>query len=64
MRPTSSWVKERSSKYLIYLVIISNSQPHNQFLHIEKNKKILKYQNKKYIYIGKEGVLPENFAGE
>ena len=39
MRPTSSWVKERSSQYLIYLVIISNSQPYNKFLHIEKNNK-------------------------
>ena len=54
MRPTGSWVKERSSQYLIYLVIISNSQPYNKFLHIEKKKqKInLKYQNKKiYMYI-------------
>ena len=53
MRPTGSWVKERSSQYLIYLVIISNSQPYNKFLHIEKKKqkKNLKYQNKKYICI-------------
>ena len=36
MRSTSSWVNERSSQYLIYLVILSNSQPRNQFLHIEK----------------------------
>ena len=47
MRPTSSWVNERSSQYLIYLVIISNSQPRNEFLHIDKNNKnVLKYQNK------------------
>ena len=39
MRPTSSWVIERSSQYLIYLVIISNSQPYNKFLHIEKKQK-------------------------
>ena len=51
MRPTSSWVKERSSQYLIYLVIISNSQPHNKFLHIEKNKKKFKISKQKYIYI-------------
>ena len=53
MRPTSSWVIERSSQYLIYLVIISNSQPYNKFLHIEKKqkKKNFKYQNKKYICI-------------
>ena len=52
MCPTSSWVKERSSQYLIYLVIISNSQPYNKFLHIEKKqKRNLKYQNKKYIFI-------------
>ena len=51
-RPASSWVKERSSQYLIYLVTISNSQSRNKFLHTEKTKKNLKYQNKKiYIYI-------------
>ena len=48
--PTSSWVNERSSQYLIYLVILSNSQSGNQFLHIAK-KEQKKYQNKKYIYI-------------
>ena len=47
MRPTSSWVNERSSQYLIYLVNLSNSQARNEFLDIEK--KILKYQSKKYI---------------
>ena len=36
MRPTSSWVNERSSQYLIYLVILSDSQPRNQFLQMEK----------------------------
>ena len=52
MRPTSSWVKERSSQYLIYLVIISNSQPYNKLLHIEKkNKKKFKISKQKiYIY--------------
>ena len=49
MCPTSNWVKERSS--LIYLVIISNSQPRNQFLHKEKKLKNLKYQIYIYIYI-------------
>ena len=48
-RLTSSWVNERSSQYLIYLVILSNSQPYNQFVHIgkkaTKNYKISK-QNK------------------
>ena len=57
MRPTSSWVKERSSQYLIYLVIISNSQPHNKFLHLEKNQKNIKYHNK-YIYICASSLLP------
>ena len=53
MRPTSSWVKERSSQYLIYLVIISNSQPYNKLLHIEKKKqkKIKISKQKIYIYI-------------
>ena len=52
MRPTSSWVKERSSQYLIYLVIISNSQPYNKFLHIEKKEKKLKISKQKiYMYI-------------
>ena len=53
MRPTSSWVKERSSQYLIYLVIISNSQPYNKFLHIEKKtKKKFKISKQKiYMYI-------------
>ena len=53
MRPTSSWVKERSSQYLIYLVIISNSQPYNKFLHIEKKtkKKIKISKQKIYVYI-------------
>ena len=37
MSPTNSWVKESSSQYLIYLDIISNRQPCNKFLHIEKN---------------------------
>ena len=49
MRPTSSWVKERPSQYLIYLVIISNSQPRSKFLHIEKKK--FKISKQKYIYI-------------
>ena len=53
MHPTSSRVNERSSQYLIHLVILSNSQPRNQFLHIkkiqQKNFEISK-QNK-YIYI-------------
>ena len=50
--PQAVGVKERSSQYLIYLFIISNSQPRNKFLHIEKTKKNLKYQNKNiYIYI-------------
>ena len=49
MHPKSSWVNERSSQYLIHLVILSNSQPCNQFLPIEKKTtKILK-QNKIYI---------------
>ena len=52
MRPTSSSVKERSSQYLIYLVIISNSQPRNKFLHIEKkNKKIKNIKTNIYIHI-------------
>ena len=49
MRPTSSWVNERISQYLICLVILSNSHPRNQFLHIEKKQqKIFKIskQNK------------------
>ena len=50
MRNTSSSVKQRSSQYLIYLVIISNSQPRKKFLHIEKTQKNFLYQNK-YIYI-------------
>ena len=49
MRPTSSWVKERSSQYLTYLVIISNSQPRNQFLHIVK--KNFKISKQIYIYV-------------
>ena len=55
MRLTSSWVKVSFHKqlgqsevpqavgskkgHLIYLVIISNSQPRNQFLHTEKKNK-------------------------
>ena len=51
MHSTSSCVNERSSQYLMYLVILSYSQPRNQFFHIEKKpKKYQKYQNK-YIYI-------------
>ena len=44
VRPSSSWVNERSSQYLIYLVILSNSQPRNQFCTLKK--KILSKQNK------------------
>ena len=62
MRPTSSWVKERSSQYLIYLVIISNSQPRKKFLHIEKTKN-LKYQNI-YIYIYNSVELSSNLDPE
>ena len=53
MRPTSSWVNERSSKYLIYLAFLSNSQPSNQFLHREKktDQNNLKYQSKTNIYV-------------
>ena len=51
MRPTSSWVKERSSQYLIYLVIISNSQSYNKFLHIEKKQKKIKISKQKNIYV-------------
>ena len=47
--PQAVGSKRGHSQYLIYLVIISNSQPRNKFLHIEKTKKNLKYQNK-YIY--------------
>ena len=66
MRPTSSWVKERSSQYLIYLVIISNCQPHNKFLHIEKNKKKIKISKQNidiYIVLLHRGHLSIGLTG-
>ena len=35
---------------LLYMVIISNSQPRNKFLHIKKTKNIKISKQKKYIY--------------
>ena len=50
MRPTSSWVNERSSQYLIHLVKLTNIQPRNNIIKNNKKKKHKKKKNQKYIY--------------
>ena len=39
MHPTSSWVNERSSQYLIHLVKFTNIQPHDNIITKKKRKK-------------------------
>ena len=39
MRPTSSWVNERSSQYLIHLVKFTNIQPRNNIIQKNNNNK-------------------------
>ena len=40
MHPTSSWVNERSSKYLIHLVKFANNQPCNNIIKKIRSKTI------------------------